>query len=146
MEKEREMLAMRLQGWQGASLIQHCRTSENPDPSPGMCVCVCVRACMLSYAQLFVTPWTVAHQASLSMEFSREEYWCGLPFPTPGIFLTQGLNPHLLCLLHWEAGSLPLTLPGKSPFSWDSRYTLGRAVSGPFAAVWRVGWKEMERQ
>ena len=113
MEEEREMLAMRLQGWQGASLIQHCRTSENPDPSPGMCVCVCVRACMLSYAQLFVTPWTVAHQASLSMEFSREEYWSGLPFPTPGIFLTQGLNPHLLCLLYSQAYSLPLAPPGK---------------------------------
>ena len=51
MEKEREMLAMRLQGWQGASLIQHCRTSENPDPSPGMCVCV--SACM--HAQLCST-------------------------------------------------------------------------------------------
>ena len=75
MEKEREMLAMRLQGWQGASLIQHCRTSENPETSPGICVCVCVCvcACTLSYVQLFVTPWTVTHQASLSIEFSREE-------------------------------------------------------------------------
>ena len=73
MEKEREMLAMRLQGWQGASLIQHCRTSENPETSPGMCVCVCVCVRVLSYVQLFVTPWTVTHQASLSIEFSREE-------------------------------------------------------------------------
>ena len=36
---------------------------------------------MLSHVQLFVTPWTVAHQACLSMEFSRQEYWSGLPCP-----------------------------------------------------------------
>ena len=39
---------------------------------------------MLSRVQLFETPWTVACQASLSMEFSRQEYWSGLPFPSPG--------------------------------------------------------------
>ena len=38
----------------------------------------------LSHVQLFVTPWTVAHQAPLSMEFSRQEYQSGLPFPSPG--------------------------------------------------------------
>ena len=38
----------------------------------------------LSHVQLFATPWTVAHQASPSMEFSRQEYWSGLPFPSPG--------------------------------------------------------------
>ena len=38
---------------------------------------------MLSRVQLFATPWTVAHQASLSMGFSRQEYWSGLPFPSP---------------------------------------------------------------
>ena len=37
-----------------------------------------------SYAQLFATLWTVAHQASLSMGFSRQEYWSGLPCPLPG--------------------------------------------------------------
>ncbi|XDA73831.1 hypothetical protein R6Z07F_004056 [Ovis aries] len=40
------------------------------------------------------------------MEFSRQEYWSGLPFQV--IFPTQGLNPHLLCLLHWQVDSLPL--------------------------------------
>ena len=46
-----------------------------------------VRACTLSHfsrAQLVATPWTVAHQAPLSMGFSRQEYWSGLPFPSPG--------------------------------------------------------------
>ena len=46
----------------------------------------------LSRVQLFVTPWTAAHQAPLSMEFSRQEYWSGLPFPAQGIFPTQGWN------------------------------------------------------
>ena len=51
---------------------------------------------MLCHIQLFVTPWTVAQQAPLSIGFTRQEYWSGLPFPSPGLFLTQGLNPHLL--------------------------------------------------
>ena len=50
-----------------------------------------------SDAQLcFCNPWTVAHQALLSMDFSKQEYWSGLPFLLQGIFLTQGSNPGLL--------------------------------------------------
>ena len=50
-----------------------------------VCVCVRVRACVCAVTQswLFVTPWTAAHQAPLSMGFSRQEYWSGLPFPSP---------------------------------------------------------------
>ena len=48
---------------------------------------------MLSCVPLSATPWTIAHQAPLSLEFSRQEYWSGLPFLIPGIFLTQGSNP-----------------------------------------------------
>ena len=40
--------------------------------------------CMLSHVQLYVTPWTAAHQTLLSMGFFRQEYWSGLPFPFPG--------------------------------------------------------------
>ena len=39
---------------------------------------------LLSHARLLVTPWTVAHQAPLPLEFSRQEYWSRVPFPTPG--------------------------------------------------------------
>ena len=67
-------------------------------------------------------------QALLSMGFSREEYWSGLPCPSPGELPNSGLNLHLLCLLHWQTVSLPLAphlrrrqwhptpvlLPGKS--------------------------------
>ena len=49
-----------------------------------VCVCACVRACMLSCVWLFVTPCTIPHQAPLSKEFPRQEYWSGLPYPTVG--------------------------------------------------------------
>ena len=45
---------------------------------------------------LFATQWIVACHASQFMEFSRQEYWSGLPFPSPGVFLIQGSNPSLL--------------------------------------------------
>ena len=48
---------------------------------------------MLSHVQLFATPCTVAHQAPLSKEFSRQEYWSGLPFPTPRDLPDPGIKP-----------------------------------------------------
>ena len=47
----------------------------------------------LSHVRLFATPWTVAYQASPSMGFSRQEYWSGLPFPSPGDLLNPGIEP-----------------------------------------------------
>ena len=55
----------------------------------------------------FVTLWTVAHQAPLSMGILRQEYWRGLEIQ--GIFLTQRLN---LCLQHWQVDSLPASHQG----------------------------------
>ena len=55
--------------------------------------------------------WTVAHQAPPSMEFSRQEYWSGLPFPSPGDLLDPGIEPGSPA---WQAGSLPSESPGKS--------------------------------
>ena len=46
-----------------------------------------------SHVQLFASLWTVAHQAPLSMEFSRQEYWIGLPIPSPGDFPDPGIEP-----------------------------------------------------
>ena len=69
----------------------------------------CAGLSRFSRVRLFVTEWTVVCQAPLSIGFPRQ----GLPFPAPGIFLTQGSNPCLLHLLHWQAGSLPLAPPGK---------------------------------
>ena len=48
--------------------------------------------CVISHVELFVTPWTAAHQAPLSMEFSRQEYWRGLPFPPPGDLPDPGIE------------------------------------------------------
>ena len=53
---------------------------------------------MFSYVQFFVTPWTVACQAPLSLGFPRQEYWSGLPFPLSGDLPDQGLSLHLLYL------------------------------------------------
>ena len=48
---------------------------------------------LVSRVQLFVTPWTVAYQAPLSMGFSRQEYWSGLPLPSPGDLPNPGIEP-----------------------------------------------------
>ena len=53
---------------------------------------------LVSCVQLFVAPWTVACQAPLSMEFSRQEYWGGLPFPSAGDLSDPGIEPGSLAL------------------------------------------------
>ena len=63
--------------------------------------------CFFSCVQLFATLWTLAYKPPLFMGFSRQEYWSGLPCPAQGIFLTQGSNPHLFCLLHLQRGPFP---------------------------------------
>ena len=65
---------------------------------------------MLCSNQLFVTPWTVACQASLSMGFSRQEYWTGLPFPSLGDLSDSRTEPASPAL---QADSLPFEPPGK---------------------------------
>ena len=66
---------------------------------------------VVSCVRLFVTPWTIARQAPLSMEFSRREYWSGLPFPSPGDLLDPGMEFRSPAL---QADSLPSEPPGKS--------------------------------
>ena len=73
-------------------------------------VWVKVKLKSLSHVQLSVTPWTVAHQASPSMGFSRQEYWNGLPFPSPGDLPDPGMEPGSLAL---EADALTSEPPGK---------------------------------
>ena len=65
----------------------------------------------LSHVQLFV--WTVAHQASLFMEFFRQEYWSGLPFPSSGDLPNPGIDPVSPTL----AGTFFTTAPPGKPYS-----------------------------
>ena len=78
-----------------------------------------------SHVQLFATPWTVAHQAPLSMGFSRQEYWRGLTFPSPGDLPNKGIQPTSLISpvltggffttsTNWEARSLVNVIPNCS--------------------------------
>ena len=64
--------------------------------------------CVFSHVQLFSTSGTVACQAPLSMEFPRQEYWSGLPFPTPGDLPDPGIEPESLSSPTFQADSLPL--------------------------------------
>ena len=73
------------------------------------CSCVCVLSCVW----LFVTSWTVAHQAPLSMGFLRQEPWSGLPFPPPRNLSNPGMEPRSPAL---KADSLLSEPPGKPTF------------------------------
>ena len=67
------------------------------------------KAKSLSRVRFFATPWTVAHQAPPSMEFSRQEYWSGVPFPSPGDLPDPGIEPGSPAL---QADALPSEPPG----------------------------------
>ena len=58
-----------------------------------MSVCVCACASSLSHVQLFGIPWTVVHQASSAVGFSRQEYWSRQPVPSPGDLPDPGIKP-----------------------------------------------------
>ena len=88
-----------------------------------------------NWVWLFVNTWTVAHQAPLSVEFSRQGYWSGLPFPPQGILPTQGSNPRLLHLLHGQMNSLPVSHLG----SQDTLETTIKEVKG------RKRWKQIKQ-
>ena len=82
------------------------------------------RAYMLSYSVMSdsVTPWTVAHQAPPAMEFSRQEYWSGVPFPSPGDLPDPGIEPTSPAL----AGAFFTTVPPGKPVSGVQKSDLKR--------------------
>ena len=97
-----------------------------------------VPVCMLSC--FFSTLWTVARQAPLSMGFFRQEYWLGCHAFLQRIVLFQGLNSHLLCLLHWQTSSLPLGATTQFQrihvaCSWPFKKLPNVVVCLPFAAL-----------
>ena len=100
--------------------FNHCRGSlpHTPGPLAGLAKpsldCMC-QSCLT----LCDPPWTVVHQASLSMEFFRQEYWSGLPFPSPGDLPNQGSNPGLL---HCRQIPYHLSHQGSPPVDWFSYF------------------------
>ena len=87
-----------LLGWEGAGEeVPGARGSVNTPSWTLSQICApvpaCVRGCTLSHVWLFSTPWMVADQTPLSMEFSRQEYWSGLPFPSPWDLLHSEIEP-----------------------------------------------------
>ena len=80
---------------------------------------VCAQS--LSCVRLFATPWTVAHQAPLSMEFSTQEYWSGLSLPSPGAIPNPGIEP-------WSPALQADSLPSEPPWKPDPLKLAGNLV------------------
>ena len=76
-----------------------------------VCTCVCACVCVLSCVWLRDPIWTVAHEAPPSMEFSRQDYWSGLPFPSPADLPNPGIKPGSPAR---QADALPSEPPGRS--------------------------------
>ena len=97
--------------------------------------------CCFSRVQLFETPWTVAHQAPLSTGFSRQEYWSGLPLPSPGDLPDPGVEPVSPAL---QADSLLLSHLGQWPkilnIRKDSEHILQKDLS-PLLRVRETIWE-----
>ena len=94
-----------LRGKQANVKVQERLQKELNSPPPPPLIVTCTQ-CLLSPAELFATLQTVVHQAPLSLGFSRQEYWSGLPFCPPGDLLNPGIKPTSPAL---RADSLPLS-------------------------------------
>ena len=114
-----EMWTKRIQGWTKICILLSNDSTTTKKPQSNIVTIVFMKilnqlncgnhfttyARMLSHFSrvwLFQTHWTAAHQAPLSMGFSRQEYWSGMPCPPPGDLPRPGTGPHLLCLLYWQ--------------------------------------------
>ena len=91
---------------------------------------------------MFATPWTIAHQAPLSMGFPRPKYWNGVPFPSPGPLPIPGIDPGLSSAL--QVDSLPLNHQG-SPCQGEEREPISQSMEegssihkGP--CDWAASW------
>ena len=135
------------QTWTGRWWHWYCRIHLCESHGVCVCVCVCVYVQSLNHVWLCATPWTVACQAPLCMQFSRQEYWSGLPFPTPVDLPHPGIDLCFLCLLHWQAIFFNTSATGEAWALWwvPSVYRAacgrgsGSAVQDSPSAVW-AGW------
>ena len=84
-------------------------------------------AFVLSCIPLLATPWIVAHQAPLSVEFSRQEYWSGLPFSSPGYLHDPGIKPSSVASPALEGRFFTTVPPGKPPnlcYRYPNKYRI----------------------
>ena len=88
-----------------------------------------VKVKSLSLVRLFATPWTVAYQAPPSMGFSRQEYWSGLPFPSPGDLPSPGIEP-------WSPASQADTLTSEPPGKFGKELQFKTVAAKPFKKRW----------
>ena len=106
-----------------------------------------VKVKSLSHVRLFATPWTVAHQASPFKEFSRQEYWSGLPFPSPGDLPNPRIEPGSTAL---RADALPSEPPGKPMNSTERQkdMTLKDELPSSVGAQYAIGeeWRNNSRK
>ena len=125
---------------ESSTLNPELSTSANSPGNPSRkgisyslcCCCLLTKSCLT-----FATPWTVAHQVLLSIGFSRQEYWSGLPFPTLGDRPNPGMKPVSPTL---QAVSLPLSHQGRSfiqPACMPTRFSCVRL----FATLWTVAYQ-----
>ena len=108
-----------------------------------VCVCVCVVSvlcvCLCVCAQLCMD----YSLSGSSMKFSQQEHWSGLPFLLQGIFLNQGLNLRLLCLLLWQVVSLPLCHLGSPHWLYNIYKILGKCLTFLSLSISSVKWREI---
>ena len=108
-------MQLRGQGWRPRCGAEGSRSLQKLPAGPRGPECIrrLAVALVAKPSATLCDPMTAAHQAPLSMGFPRQEYWSGLPFPSPEDLSNQGWNPHLL---HWQVDALPLIQQG-SPAS-----------------------------
>ena len=87
--------------------------------------------CWLSHVHFFVTPQTVANQASMSMGFPKQEYWSGLPFPSPGDLTDPGIEPTTPAL----AGEFFLLSHQGNALIW---YLLSDLITTDYGSIFKI--------
>ena len=136
--------------WRQALILEQCPCHRGVHSHPslrvcaadgeaGSTVCVCrigtrIAVIVLSRVWLFETTWTAARQAPLSMEFSRTEYWSGLPFPPPGVLPNPGIEPRSPAL---QADSLLLGKPLAHTL-WDPKWIRTICLFSGSWTVWVI--------
>ena len=126
---------MNYANWSGHPRMGSASSKPTHGVEGGVCVCLCSAVASLCSAcvLLFVASWTVAHRAPLSMGFSRQEYWRGLPFRAPEDLPDPGIQPASLVTPALAGGFLTTTPPGRSRRRLEDQGAVTRK------GVWMMG-------